>query len=112
MRDWRFRQNAVAKIEDKGPGRESLKRGIHRAIERCTAGEKRQRINIALHWNAALDLFAREVAIDHPVEPDAIDRHLVDIAQKVGSGSAREADDFCIRHRMSDLRDDFLRRLN
>src|SRR5690348_4780803 len=87
MRNRRLRQNAVAEIEDKGAAGKRLACLVHRPIKRSTAGEKRQRIEIALHRYPALDLVARETAVDHPVEADGIERHLVDIAQEVGPGS-------------------------
>src|SRR5262245_40198305 len=74
MLDRRLRHDSMAKVEDEGAGREGLERGIDRAFERRSACYQRERIDIALHWHAHLDLIARQGPIDGPVEPDCIHR--------------------------------------
>jgi len=72
MRNRRLRQNAVAEIEDKRPRREILQNRIDRAIQRCAAGEKHQRIEITLNRTTCLDAISRECKIDHPIKPNGI----------------------------------------
>ena len=58
----------------------------------------------------ALDLIAREIQIDHPVEPDRIDRNVLDIALQIAAGTARKPDDLRARHRAPHIGNDPLRR--
>src|SRR5207253_6009285 len=73
MRDRRLREDAVPEVEDKRPAGKRLQYHINRAVERRPAGDQYQRIEIALHWKAALDLVAGKDPIDHPVETDRVD---------------------------------------
>ena len=82
MRDRRFRQNAVAEIENKRPAGEGLQHRIDAAIERRAAGEQRQRIEIALHRHAALDLLARKVRSIIQSRPTASTGNSLDIARQ------------------------------
>jgi hypothetical protein len=88
MGDRRFRQDAVAEIENERSSRQCLEDRIDRAVERHTSGEKRQRIEIALDRPARLNLIAREAELHRPIEPDRIDCHRFEILRKFGpSGS-------------------------
>ena len=55
MRDWRFRLNAVAEVENQPASGKIRQHVIDRAIERRTTGDQHQRIEIALNGDAALD---------------------------------------------------------
>ncbi len=80
MRDRRLRQDAVAEIEDEWAARQRRQDVVDVAVERRAAGEQRQRIEIALHRHARLELLARERAVDRPVEADRVDAGSLDIA--------------------------------
>src|SRR4051794_1757819 len=54
MGDRRRRQDAVAEIEDQRAIAEIFQNAVDRAIERRAAGKQNQRVEIALHGNAAL----------------------------------------------------------
>src|SRR4030081_1139064 len=60
MRDRCFRQNAVAEVEDQRTLAVIFQDIVHRAIERRAAGEQRERIEVALHGDTALDALAHE----------------------------------------------------
>src|SRR5262245_1471864 len=49
MGDRCLRQDAVTEIEDERPLGKNVEDIVDRAVERCTAGDKRQRIEVALH---------------------------------------------------------------
>src|SRR6185437_5703255 len=98
MRDRRLGQDAVPEVEDEASARKRLKHRIDRTVERAAAGEQHQRIEIALHGPPALDLIASEDPIDHPIQPDGVDRHLLNITPQRRAGSTRKADDPRARH--------------
>ena len=89
---------------------ESFENVIDRTVERCAAGDQRQRIEISLHRHAPLDVLAGEYRIDHPVESDRIDRNVLHVAQQPCTDAARKSDDLRARHRAANFRDDALRR--
>ena len=76
MRDRRLRQDAVAEIEDQRALGEVLQDVVDRAVERGAAGEQHQRVEIALHGDAALHVRAHERRLRGPVDADRVDRHL------------------------------------
>src|SRR5580700_6405466 len=75
MTDGGVRQDAVAKVENERVSPERFENGVGRTIERRTAGEQRQRIEIALNGAQRLDVVARKIQFHHPVEPHGINRH-------------------------------------
>src|SRR5580693_5601901 len=75
MSDGRVRQDAVAKIENKRVSPERLEDGVDRIIERRSAGEQHQRIEIALNGTQRLNVVPREMQFRHPVETHGVDRH-------------------------------------
>src|SRR5215207_6618450 len=106
MRDGRFRQNAVAQIEDQPARAEVRQHILDGAVERRAACLQRQRIEIALHCDAALNALADECRFRRPVDAHAVDRNAIDIARERTAGAPWEADDLRIRHLLPDLRDD------
>src|ERR1700692_157977 len=101
MRNRRLRQYAMTEIENKRSGRKCRQNPIDRAVERFPSREERQGIEIALNRSELLDLFARKLRLNHPIEPNGIHRNSFDIGQELGAGAAGEADDFCIRNLFS-----------
>src|ERR1700682_4154568 len=75
VRDRRLGQNAVPEIEDERLGCKRLEHSLDLAIERGAAGDERQRVEIALYRPTTLDVLARVGAIDHPIEPNRVDRN-------------------------------------
>src|ERR1700730_92951 len=73
MGDGRVRQDAVAKVEDEWVRSERFEDGIDRMIERRTAGEQYQRIEIALNGPQRLNLITRKTQLYHPIEPHRVD---------------------------------------
>ncbi len=97
------------------PGRsagEGLEHCVDRPIERRPARDQNERIEISLHRHAALDVLARKGAVEHPVEPDSVDRYLVHIARQQRPGAAGKSDDLRPRHLGADPGDDLPRRLD
>src|SRR4051812_44569586 len=82
MRNRSLRHNAVAEIEDKRAARECFEDLINRAVKRRATGDKHERIEIALHRNARLDLITCKRGINCPIETNSIDRHVRDVAQQ------------------------------
>src|SRR5205823_2546290 len=103
MLDWRLRHDPVAEIEDVRAACKGLERRIDRPVERRTAGDQRQRVNIALHRQSGLHLLARKRPIDHPVEPNCIYARLCNVFREHRAGSARKSDEFRPRHLPPDL---------
>ena len=62
MGDGRVRQDAVAKVENKRVSPERFEDGVDPTIERRSAGEQYQRIEIALNGPQRLNLVARKTA--------------------------------------------------
>src|ERR1700733_5626814 len=69
------RQDAVAEVKNKRLSSERFLDGIGRTIERRSAGEQHQRIEIALNSPQRLNIVAREIQFGHPIEPHRIDRY-------------------------------------
>src|SRR5262245_9842242 len=103
MGDRRLRHDAVAEVEDERPARKGFQHLIDRTIKCLTAGDQHKRIEIALHRHAALDLLTREGPIDHPVEADGIDWHLLGITLERRASTTRKADDLRARDDSPDL---------
>src|ERR1700685_1885399 len=93
MADWRFRQDAVAKVENERVSSERFEDGVGRAIERRSAGEQHQRIEIALNGTQRLNVVTRKIQFRHPIEPHRINRHSIQIALQLGARAAWEAYD-------------------
>src|SRR5450756_838602 len=72
MRDRRRRQNAMAEIENERAAGQHRHHVIDFALECGAAGEQRQRIDIALHHDPRLQHVARDLALECPIEPDAV----------------------------------------
>src|SRR5258708_5771388 len=109
MRDRGLRHDAVAEIEDKRPIRKCLEYLVDGAVERGTAGDQHQRIEVALHGDARLDLIARKGEVGHPIETHTVDRDLLHITQKARAYAARKSDHFCVRDLIAHFDDDALR---
>ncbi len=62
------------------PLREIRQHVVDRAVERGAAGDQRQRIEIALHGDAALHALADQRRLRRPVDADGIDAGCLDIA--------------------------------
>ena len=60
----------------------------------------------------ALDLVARKVQIDHPVQTNGIDFDILDVAFQVAAGAARKPDDLRARHRAPHIGNDSFGRRN
>src|SRR5215475_11330934 len=112
MRDRRVWQDAVTKIEDKRTVRESGENGVDCTIKRRAACHQNLRIEIALDRPPALNVLARIDVLDHPVEPDRVDRDFIDIAWDVGCRPTRKADHLGGRYVSSQRLDDPPRRLD
>src|ERR1700726_636405 len=93
MGDGRVRQDAVAKVENKRALPERFEDSVDRMIERCSAGEQHQRIEIALNGTQRLNLIARKTQLYHPIEPHRVDWHSFEVARQLSSRTTRKADD-------------------
>src|ERR1700720_3913943 len=93
MGDGRVRQDAVAKVENKRVSPERFEDGVNPTIERRSAGEQHQRIEIALNGTQRLNLIARKTQLYHPIEPHRVDWHSFEIARQLSSRTTRKADD-------------------
>ena len=102
----------MTEIEDERFWGKHRKEPIDCLVERLAAAEQSQRIEVALHRHAPLDLVACEDRIDCPIEPDRIDRNLFDIAQQGGPDPARKSNDFRSRHLLANFGDHTLARLD
>src|SRR5580704_14980947 len=80
MRDGRVRQDAVAKVEDERVTSERFEDDIDRMIERRSAGEQHQRIEIALNGPQRLNVVTRKIQFRHPIEPHRVNGHGIQIA--------------------------------
>src|SRR5262249_43759060 len=110
--DGRLRQDAVSQVEDKRALREYLENAVDRAVERSAAGDQRQRIEVALHRYAPLDLVPHKYRIDGRIETHGVDRHVLHVAQQCAADPARKSDDPGRRHLRTHLRGDALRGLD
>ncbi len=81
------------RLKMNGLSPERFEDGVGRAIERRSAGEQHQRIEIALNGAQRLNVVARKIQFRHPIEPHRIDRHGIEIALQLSPGAARKADD-------------------
>src|SRR5215813_4776013 len=108
MCDRRLRQDAVSEIEDEGPLGKCLEYVVHRAIERSSADEQRQRIEVSLHRHAPLDLITGKNRINRPIKADCIDRDVFDVAQESGTDATRKSDHLRIRYVAAYFCDDAL----
>ena len=73
MGDRRVGHDTMAEIEDMGARPESRKDAIDRNIKRFTAGDERERVEIALHWQMWRQRGIGPSGIDRLVESDRID---------------------------------------
>ena len=112
MGDRRIRQDAVAEVENKRPASQRGKDCIDTAVERGAAGAQYQRIEIALHRAPVLDLIARKIKINHPIQTDGIDFDILDVAFQVAAGAAGKTDDLRARHRAPHIGNDSFGRRN
>ncbi len=83
MRDRRIRQDAVAEIENKRPGRKCRQDRIDRPIERRAAGQKHQRIEIALNRAQWLNVLADKTKVGRPINADGVDGDGIEEARQV-----------------------------
>src|SRR3954468_9509432 len=98
MRDRCLRQDAMPQIEDEratGKCRENL---VYSAVERLTARQQEQRIEIALQRNAWWNLRARRREIDGPIKSDGINFHFPNIRIDPQPCSARKSNHSRIRN--------------
>ena len=59
-----------------------------------------------------LDLIARKIKINHPIQTDGIDFDILDVAFQVAAGAAGKTDDLRARHRAPHIGNDSLSRRN
>src|SRR6185312_12571572 len=113
MRDRRFLQHAMTKIEDE---RLALQRGenfVHRVIQSLAACDQSDRIEISLHAHAWRQGFARPVYRCRRIDTDSIDTSLARITFVAGKcRSARKSDDLGLGMRLANLADNFLSRFD
>src|SRR5262245_48214276 len=67
MRNWRFRQNAVAKVEHQRAATEFFHDIVDLTVERGTACQQGEGIDVALQWHARLKHIARKGSFEGPV---------------------------------------------
>jgi hypothetical protein len=67
MRNWRFRQNAMAKVEYERATPEFFHDIVDLAIEGCPACKQSEGIDVALQWHARLQHIARNGSLKGPV---------------------------------------------
>src|SRR5258708_39408511 len=70
------------------------------------------RIEIALHRAPALDLIARKIKINHPIQTNGIDFDILDVTFQVAAGAARKPDDLRARYRTPHIGNDSFGRRN
>ena len=88
MRDRGFRGDAVAEVEDEPSLREVRQHVVDGAVERGTAGDQGERIEIALDGDPALHAFADQGGLRRPVDGDRIDLGCADIGRQQRAGAA------------------------
>src|ERR1700730_8910790 len=106
MGDGGVREDAVAKVENKRVSPERFEDSIDRMIERRSAGEQHQRIEITLNGTQRLNLIARKTQLYHPIEPHRVDWHSFEIARQLSSRATRKADDARCRKLFTHARHD------
>src|SRR5262245_20138750 len=95
MRTGGHRQDAVPKIENERPIRERLQYVIDCRIERLSAADQYERIEVSLHGNARLDLTAGKSKVHAPIQSHCIDWHGFKVMQQVRAGITWKTDYFC-----------------
>ena len=96
MCDRRFRQNAVAEIEDERTAAKVRHDIINLVIERRAAGKERQWIDITLNRHPRLQRIASNRPLEGPVNPNGANTCHFHIRQSHCAGAAWETDDFCV----------------
>src|SRR5262249_44825497 len=95
MRHGSIRQDAVPKIENERPIRERLQNVIDCRIERFSAADQYERIEVSLYRNARLDLVAGKSKVHAPIQSHCIDRHGFKVMQQACAGIAWKTDYLC-----------------
>src|SRR5215472_2646466 len=98
MSDGRFREHAMAEIENEGSTGKCLQHRICLAIQRCSPSQQCHRIQISLYGSTGLNFIARKLAIDHPVQPYRVERYALDVTHQGCTRATRESDNPRIRH--------------
>ncbi len=99
MRDRGFRLDAVAKVEDQSPSAGIRQHVINSAIQRVTARDQYQWVEIALHRNARLNPFTYQRRFRRPVDADRVDSGCIRTYPGSNAAAPREeADDPRARH--------------
>src|SRR2546423_6231506 len=98
MRDRCLRQDAMPKIEDERTTGKCGENLVYAAVERLTARQQEQWIEIALQRNAWWNLRARRREIDRPIKRDGINFHFPNIGIDAQPCSARKSNHSRIRN--------------
>ena len=93
MRYRRCRQDTVSKIPDERPVGKCREYPVYCAIKRIATGQQQQWIKITLDCNASRNMRASKIKVRRPIEPDGIDRDIIQIAKEPGPDPARKSDD-------------------
>src|SRR5436190_17872685 len=98
MRDRCLRQDAMPQIEDERATGKCGENLVYAAVERLTARQQEQWIEIALQRNAWWNLRARRREIDRPIKGDGIDFDFPNIGVDAQSRSPRKSNHSRIRN--------------
>jgi len=105
MSDRRVGQHTMTEIENERSIGQSRQDHVNRPVQRFTADEKRQWVEIALNGAARLNIAAREVEANGPVQSHGIDGHFFKITTQIRAGASREPNDSRLRDNASHLVD-------
>src|SRR5262245_15876688 len=110
--NWRFRQDAVAKIEDQWTTTEYFHNIVDLTIERGAACEKSEWIDVALHRHTRLQHVTRNRSLKSPINSNRAYAGHFNVGQDHCTCSARKPDNFCSWYLTTHALHDFLRRRN
>ncbi len=102
----------MAKIENEWLLSERFEDSIDSCIERRTAREQNQRIQIALHGAFRLNVLTCEIELNHPVKTNCIDGNRVEIIAQLSRSAARKPNDLRVRNPLTNGRNDSRGRLD
>ena len=106
------RQDTVPKIPDERPVGKCSENPVYCAIKRIAAGQQQQWIKITLDSNASGNMRASKIKVRRPIEPDGIDRDIIQVPKDAGPDPARKSDDPGFRNIVAYRRDQALRGLD
>src|SRR5262245_16518975 len=98
MRNWRFRQNAMAKVEHERAATEFFHNVVDLAIERGTACKQGEGIDVALQRHARLQHVARNGSLEGPVNSKRAHTGHFYVGQSHCSGPTWKTYDFRLWH--------------